>query len=93
MDIRFWPYTGLAACFTDLKGIQWSSFTTKIWLYIIFVTFFTTFIAYILNVYSLNALSPSVVSAYIYLQPLMTAILAITTGNDVINGMKFLPQC
>ena len=74
--------------YSDLRATAWSSFGTTIWLYIAFMAIGTTFIAYILNVYALNALSPSVVSAYIYLQPLMTAVLAISTGHDSINWMK-----
>ena len=53
-----------------------------------FVIFFTTFLAYLLNVYALKELSPSVVSAYIYLQPVLTAIIAVGTGNDSITLMK-----
>ncbi len=74
--------------FRDLTSVHWSSLGSTVWLYIAFMAVGTTFIAYILNVYALNSLSASVVSAYIYLQPLLTAAIAISTGHDSVNWMK-----
>jgi drug/metabolite transporter (DMT)-like permease len=76
--------------FSQFSEVQWHLFPAKIWFFVFFVTFFTTFIAYFLNIYALNALSPAVVSAYIYLQPLLTAIIAISTGHDTINLTKII---
>ena len=42
---------------------------------IIYVIVGTTFLAYLLNIYSLNKVSPVVVSIYIYLQPLIVVLL------------------
>lgn len=63
--------------YSDAIVFNWSGIPADIWLYIGFVIIFTTFVAYLLNTVALNELSPSVVSAYIYLQPLLTAMLAI----------------
>ena len=38
---------------------------------------FTTFFAYLLNAFALQLVNPSMVSIYIYLQPLIAAILAM----------------
>jgi drug/metabolite transporter (DMT)-like permease len=76
--------------FQQFSEVQWQSFSPTVWFFIFFVTFFTTFIAYFLNVYALNALSPSVVSAYIYLQPLLTALIAIGTGTDSLDLTKII---
>ena len=72
----------------QLYHVDWQSFTPTAYAMLFFVIFFTTFLAYLLNVYALKELSPAVVSAYIYLQPVLTAIIAISTGNDSITGMK-----
>lgn len=56
---------------------DWSGLETKIILYTLFVIVFTTFVAYLLNTYALKELSPSVAGAYIYLQPVLTALIAI----------------
>ena len=72
----------------QLANVQWETFTPTAYGLLFFVIFFTTFLAYLLNVYALKELSPAVVSAYIYLQPVLTAIIAISTGNDSISWVK-----
>ncbi|MBL7882721.1 MAG: DMT family transporter [Bacteroidia bacterium] len=62
---------------TEFKEIHWESFTPSVWRDTLFVVIATTFIAYILNTYSLRALSPSVVSIYIYLQPFLATLIAV----------------
>jgi drug/metabolite transporter (DMT)-like permease len=64
-----------------------------IW-FALFVIVLTTFAAYLLNTYSLKALSPTVVSAYIYLQPLLTSLFAIylfqndrLTPGKIVSGV------
>lgn len=76
--------------FNQLREVEWSSFTPTAWWILFFVIFFTTFLAYLLNIYALKALSPAVVSAYIYTQPVLTAIIAISTGHDSISLIKVL---
>lgn len=63
--------------YSDAVQFDWAALTTSIWLYTGFVIVFTTFVAYLLNTVALNQLSPSIVSAYIYLQPLLTAMLTV----------------
>jgi drug/metabolite transporter (DMT)-like permease len=63
--------------FNELREVEWHSLPGRIWLALGFVVIATTFIAYILNTYALRALSPAVVSAYIYLQPFLAALFAI----------------
>ena len=74
--------------YRQLTEVQWELFTPTAYAMLFFVIFFTTFLAYLLNIYALKELSPAVVSAYIYLQPVLTAIIAISTGNDSISWMK-----
>ena len=76
--------------YNEFNAIQWSSFTTDIWLATAYVVIVVTSLAYILNVYALKNLSPSSVSAYIYLQPLFAAIFAIMLGKDHLNIIHFL---
>ncbi len=74
--------------FQQFSEIEWHSFTTDIWLKFGFVVIATTFFAYLLNIYGLKNLSPSVVSTYIYLQPLLAAIVAIWAGKDSLDWIK-----
>lgn len=75
----------------DGINFDWQSLSSEIWLYAGFVIVFTTFVAYLLNTLALKELSPSIVSAYIYLQPLLTAFIAIFIfRNDTLSWEKVL---
>ncbi len=73
----------------DGINFDWQSLSTEIWLYAGFVIVFTTFVAYLLNTLALKELSPSIVSAYIYTQPLLTALITIFIfKNDSLTWEK-----
>lgn len=74
--------------FNEAVAINWSAITTIVWLEIIFVIFFTTFFAYMLNTMALKRVSPSVVSIYIYLQPVLATTAALITGKDELTLIK-----
>jgi drug/metabolite transporter (DMT)-like permease len=76
--------------FTDVQAINWNSFNGRIIFDILFVVVGVTFIAYLMNVYALKALSPSVVSAYIYTQPIMAAAIALFLGKDELSWQKIV---
>ncbi|TAL62790.1 MAG: EamA/RhaT family transporter [Bacteroidetes bacterium] len=68
---------------------DWQNLSMKIILYAGFVIVFTTFVAYLLNTLALKELSPSIASAYIYMQPFLTALLTIFIfGNDTLTWEK-----
>lgn len=69
----------------QFNAIEWHTFDTGIWLVVFYVVIVTTSVAYMLNTYALKNLSPSTVSAYIYLQPLFATIIAIMIGKDQLN--------
>lgn len=57
---------------------------------ILFVIIGTTFFAYLFNIYGVSRLNTSVVSSYIYLQPLMAATFALIISYDEkIGGITF----
>lgn len=60
----------------QIEHINWEM-PTDIILKIGFVVVFTTFFAYVFNIYALKNVSPTVVSAYIYLQPFLTTLIAL----------------
>ena len=71
----------------EFQSAEWGSFGIDIWWRIAFVVIGTTFLAYLLNIFALKELPPSIVSTYIYLQPLLAGIFAILLGSDRINGL------
>ena len=77
--------------FKQFTEVNWATMPTSIWHDIIFVVIGTTFFAYVLNTYALRALSPAVVSIYIYLQPFLATLIAVFYyHNDTLDARKIL---
>jgi drug/metabolite transporter (DMT)-like permease len=87
ITIMKWNF-GLGLLFVFPFGIQqtmqinWQTMPYEIILVIAFVLFFVTFVNYLLNAIALTMVSPAVVGAYIYLQPVLTALIAVIGGHD-----------
>ena len=76
--------------YTDLLEVNWSAIPDNIYLEIVFVVVFTTFVAYLLNSKALKELSPTTVSIYIYLQPILASLFAIFWGSDNLDIQKII---
>ncbi len=74
--------------FTEMVNTSFQSFTPDIWIALLFVLLFTTFFAYLLNAFALKLVSPSTVSIYIYLQPLIASAIALFFDKDVLTPVK-----
>ena len=74
--------------YQDLLSVNISTFTNEIYLKVAFVVICTTFLAYLFNAFALKSLSPSVVSIYIYLQPVLASVIAIAFSSDSIDFIK-----
>lgn len=74
----------------ELSEVKWASFDTSIWLAIVYVLLFTTFLAYLFNTYALKIVNPSVVSIYIYLQPLLATTIALIFAKDNLAIIKVI---
>ncbi|OWY20384.1 EamA/RhaT family transporter [Sphingobacteriales bacterium UPWRP_1] len=93
LTVILWVFlTGL--CFvlpvgyTELAAVQWHTITPFIWLCIVFLVTATTFLTYLLNIYALGKVSPSVVGIYIYSQPLIATLIAVGLGKDSLSPLK-----
>lgn len=83
---------------TDFIHTNFEAFATNTYLVIGYVVLFTTFLAYLFNIYALKYVMPSVTSSYIYLQPvisfIMVSIYAYILMQDIyaqdINLAKIL---
>ena len=76
--------------FDEIQKIDLTTFNEEIYLKIGFVVICTTFIAYMFNAFALKSLNPSVVSVYIYLQPLLASLIAIALNSDSLSLVKIL---
>jgi drug/metabolite transporter (DMT)-like permease len=90
ITIMKWNF-GIGLLFVFPFGLQqslevnWQTMPYEIILVIAFVLFFVTFVNYLLNAIALTMVSPSVVGAYIYLQPVLTALIAVIGGHDSLT--------
>lgn len=83
--IIIFPFT-----FTSFTGTSFSTIPPRIWFSIAFIIFGATILAYYLNNYSLKSVSPSINGIYIYLQPLIAAVVAVLYGKDHLTVSKIL---
>jgi drug/metabolite transporter (DMT)-like permease len=74
----------------ELTEVQWATFDLSIWSAIVYVLFFTTFLAYLFNAFALKTVNPSVVSIYIYLQPLLATTIALIFAKDNLAAIKVI---
>jgi drug/metabolite transporter (DMT)-like permease len=68
--------------------VNWRDMPMHIYMAIMYVVVFTTFLAYLLNVYGLKRLNASTVSIYIYSQPIIASIVSVILGKDQLTFVK-----
>jgi drug/metabolite transporter (DMT)-like permease len=63
--------------FAAVRGVTWA--------WVAYIVVFPTIVAYFLNIWALRRVSPNLVAAYIYLQPIFTALVApaVLTGERI----------
>lgn len=76
--------------FNQFGQVQWQTFGVQEWLAVAFVIVCTTFLAYLLNMLALREVHSSVVGAYIYLQPIVAAIISMLVGKDSLTPQKLI---
>jgi len=76
--------------YQEFTQIQWDTFSTGIWLCTLYVVIAATFFTYLLNIYALQKVEASIVSIYIYTQPVIATIIAISLQKDVLSIEKII---
>lgn len=74
--------------FSELVAVPWQKLNTNIFIKIGFVVLFTSCVTYLFNLYALSKLKPTTVSVFIYLQPVIASLYALSVGSDSINMTK-----
>jgi len=72
----------------ELTQVDWAALPMSAWLALGYVVIGTTFLAYLLNTWALNYVSPTIVGYYIYLQPLFSTLIAITYRGDTLSRVQ-----
>ncbi len=86
----FGMLTNIPAGYHQWSTMDWSSISSVAWLEISFVIIGATYLGYLLITYGLRRLSPTVVSIYTYIQPVIAAYLATILGQDHIDIVMVL---
>ncbi len=74
--------------YSELSSVNWHTFTPKITYSVLFVIIGATFGTYMLNPLALNKLKASTVGIFIYLQPVIAGLFALSVGADFIDLTK-----
>ncbi|MCP9199148.1 DMT family transporter [Gramella sp. GC03-9] len=72
----------------EFMDVEWGSLPFEAIWRMAYVVVGTTFMTYLLNIYALKQLSASTISAFIYLQPLIAIVFAISVGADKLTPVK-----
>lgn len=74
--------------YSELKAVQWQTFTPNVIWSVLFVVIGATFGTYLLNPIALYKLKASTVGIFIYLQPVIAGLFALAMGADFIDAVK-----
>ncbi|HNP17551.1 MAG TPA: DMT family transporter [Fulvivirga sp.] len=69
----------------QLSEVNWTVIPPVAWLSIAYVILAATFLVYLLNVWSLKFVNSSVVGIYIYLQPMISTLIAVSFRGDRLD--------
>jgi drug/metabolite transporter (DMT)-like permease len=79
-------FLNLPVTFNEFLSVKWSDLPIKdAVLPMLFVVVGTTFCTYLFNAYALRTLSPSTVSSFIYFQPIVGIVYAVSTKSDTLS--------
>jgi len=76
--------------FFELQEISWHQMTNTLYFKTGFIIVFTTFFAYLFNLFALTKLKPTTLSIFIYLQPVLASMYALLTKSDSLNMVQVL---
>lgn len=71
--------------YSEAGAVEWGALPLKAYAALAFVIVFTTFFAYLLYIYALQSVSPSLAGMYIYAQPLVASLVAVALGVDALT--------
>jgi drug/metabolite transporter (DMT)-like permease len=82
--------TTVPAGYNQWSTMDWTTIPFKAILEIVFIVVFATFLGYLLISFGLRRLSPTIVSTYTYIQPVIAAYLASIMGQDHIDFVMIM---
>ncbi|MCB0495416.1 MAG: DMT family transporter [Cyclobacteriaceae bacterium] len=74
----------------ELMDVNWHQFNSSVWFSMAYIILGSTFLAYLLNMWALKHVNPSLVGYYIYLQPLFATAIAVVFRGDILTMKHIL---
>lgn len=82
--------TNLPVALPQFVEVQWTQLPPRVIGVMVFVIIGTTYLTYLFNIFALRQLKPSTIGAFIYLQPLLAALVAIILGADALTTTRII---
>lgn len=76
--------------FNEVLDINWQKMPFNIYMSILYVIVFATYFNFLFNLYGLQHLKPTTVSAFIYTQPVLASLFALCLGTDELSWTKVI---
>jgi len=86
----FGMMTNIPIGYHQWSTMDWSAISFHAWLGIAFIVVGATYLGYLLILFGLRRLSPTIVSTYTYTQPVIAAYLASMMGQDHIDMVMII---
>jgi drug/metabolite transporter (DMT)-like permease len=74
--------------FQEFSQVDWLHLPLKTIGQLAFVVIGTTVLTYLFNIYALKQLTPSALGVFMYVQPLIATIFAVTSGSDTLTPLR-----
>ena len=76
--------------YDELMAVAWGQLDLLVLSQLGFVVLGTTVLTYLFNIYALKHLSPSTIGAFIYLQPVVATVVALSVRADQLTPLRCL---
>jgi len=95
VTVIFWiflmgTFLSFPYCYSKYIHTDWLHIPTYAWLSLGFIVVFATIVNYYIGVDVLKDVSPAVSSMYVYVQPIVTTLVALYFGSDKLDGQKLI---
>jgi drug/metabolite transporter (DMT)-like permease len=80
----------LPFCLPSASKINFYNFTTYTWLSMLYIVVGTTFLTYLLTSFSLKTVSAGIAGYYIYMQPVIAALIGIMLFGERLTMIKLI---
>ena len=75
---------------SQIQEVQWEVIPFVGFLKIGYIVVFATFFTYLFNILALKKLKPTTLSVFIYIQPVVASLYAISVGSDRLDWLKIV---